>query len=173
MQHVQQVSSARRARRGFTLVELVLAMLILSLISTAVCYMLYAAMDADSFLRSTNTAQSEIELAMRRITNNIRESQAGSVVVGTSTLSTLTQSDVVDGYANGVIVSYALQPDPNTAGQQMLVETDQRYGANPLVHNVTVFNVAMVAGVPNLYQIDLKVGSQMIEERHFKVYGRN
>jgi hypothetical protein len=110
---------------------------------------------------------------MRRIANNIREGQSGSITVGASTLATLTQSDPTDGYPNGATVSYFLQADPNNASQQVLMENDQRFGSNILVHNVTTFTVAAVSGIAGLYQIDLVVGSQMIEERHFKVYARN
>jgi prepilin-type N-terminal cleavage/methylation domain-containing protein len=162
-----------RMRRAFTLIETILALTIFAMISLSVCILIVAAMNTDRVLRSTNTAQSEMEFAIGRISNNIRECQTGSLTVGTSTLSTLTQADVANGYSSGATVSYSLQADPNAAGQNMLMENDQRYGNNALVHNVKTFSVAAVSGVDGLYQIDLVVGSQMTEERHIKVFTRN
>jgi hypothetical protein len=144
----------------------------MAIISTAFFSLLFGALQGDSFMRSTNTAQSEIEFAMRRIANNLREAQSGSIVIGTSTLTTVTQADTIDGYPSGATVSYALQPDPTHPGQQMLIEADQRYGTNVLIHHVTTFTAAATS-TPALYQIDLIVGSQMQEERHFKVFARN
>jgi type II secretory pathway pseudopilin PulG len=156
-----------------TLVELLLALLIVSTLGTAVTILTVGAMDGDSALRKIGTAQSEIDVAVRRITNNLLECQSGSIVTGTSTLSTLTQADSADGFASGATVSYSLQNDPSATGQKMLMENDQRYGNNALVHNVTTFTVALVSGVSKLYQVDLVVSAPIPIERHFKVYARN
>ncbi len=98
---------------------------------------------------------------------------AGRVGIGSGTLSTLTQPHAADNCPVGATVLYALQPDPANAAQKVLQETDQRYGTNTLVHNVTTFSVTAVSGVPGLYQVDLVVGSPAIEECHDKVYSRN
>ncbi|HEY4330348.1 MAG TPA: prepilin-type N-terminal cleavage/methylation domain-containing protein [Phycisphaerae bacterium] len=164
-------ASPASPRRAFTLLELLLALTVTATISTAVCALIVATMSSDRFLRSTNAAQSEIELAVDRISNNIREAQSGSIIVGTSTLSTLTQPDQPNNYAAGATVAYSLQTDATT-GQKTLMENDHRYGNNALLHNVTTFTVTRVAGISSLYQIDLVVGSQLTEERHFKVFAR-
>jgi prepilin-type N-terminal cleavage/methylation domain-containing protein len=161
------------ARRAFTLIELILAMSILAIVGTAVVGLLFGASNTDRFLRSCSTAQSETDLALRRIINNIRTAQSGSIVVGTSTLSTLSAPDPADNYPSGATVSYALATDPANSSQNVLQETDQRYGTNTLVHNVTTFSVTAVSGVSSLYQVDLVVGSPSQEERHVKVYARN
>jgi len=158
--------------RAVTLVELLISVLVLAIVSTAITTLLFGAMNDNRYLESTGTAQSELELAMRRITNNIREAQTGAVVLGTSTLAMTTQPDSADGYPAGATVSYALQ-NSSVTGQKDLAETDQRYGTNVLVHNVTTFTVAAVSGIPDLYQIDMIVGTSPKEERHFKVYARN
>jgi len=162
-----------RTRRAFTLVELIVSLVIMAILSVAVCAMTFGAMNVDRFSRSTSSAQSEIELAMRRIANNLRTAQTGSITVGTNTCSSLTQADSTNSYPNGATVTYTLAADPNATGQQMLVETDQRFGTNTLLHNVTTFTVAAVSGIGGLYQVDLVVGSSMVEERHFKVFTRN
>lgn len=169
----QRSGLACRARCAFTLVELVLALLVLSVIAVAVCTMTFGAMNDDRYLRSANLGQSEVEMAMRRIANNIREAQTGSITLGTSTLSTLTQADTAHGYASGATVAYSLQTDATISTQKDLMENDQRYGNNVLVHNVTTFNVTAVSGITSLYQVDLVAGSQPVSERHFQVLGRN
>ncbi len=106
----------KASRRAFTLIEIITALTIITVLSTAVCTMLFGALNGDRFLRSTNAAQCEIELAMRRITNNIREGQAETMTVGTSTITTLTQADVVNGYPSGATVTYALQAESGECG---------------------------------------------------------
>jgi len=166
-----------RTRRAFTFLELMLALTIIAMLGSAVSFLIVGSMNADRFLRSTNSTQAELELAVDRISNNIREAQSGSISVGTGTLGTLTQADIGNGYPLGATVSYTLATDPNNATQMVLMENDQRYGNNILLHNVTTFTVAQVAGVAGLYQVDLVSGGQIagqrVEERHFKVLGRN
>ena len=161
-------------RAGFTLVELILALLITAIISLAACTLVFSALASDRYLRSAHSAQAEVELASRRIINNIREAQTGSIVIGTQTLTTITQADTADGYPNGVTVSYALQNDPNHAGQKQLVETDPRYGTNNVVaNNVTTFKVALVSGFTDFYQLDIVAGTSPVAERHVQVNTRN
>ncbi|MEI8194963.1 MAG: prepilin-type N-terminal cleavage/methylation domain-containing protein [Phycisphaerae bacterium] len=171
-----QSETDRRPRtpRGMSLVELIVALLILSLISTAVCTLTFGAFNTDRFLRVRNTALAEIELAAARMTNNIREAQTGSIVVGTGTLTTMTQADTAHGFPNGVTVSYSLRADPVNTGMSQIIENDPRYGAtNVLANNVSTFTVATVAGITGLYQVDIVINSKPIEERHLKIFCRN
>jgi type II secretory pathway pseudopilin PulG len=162
-----------RNRGAFTLVELMLALLVTLILSVGVCTLTAGALRTDKNVRAIVLGQNEVDLAMRRIVNNIKEAQTGSIVVGTGTLSTLTQPDSADGYSSGATVSYALAADASNAGQNDLVETDQRYGSNVLVHNVTTFSVAAVSGYTSLYQVDIVSGTTPVSERHEQVYGRN
>lgn len=160
--------------RGYTLIELIMAVTLLAIISVAVCMLTFGAFNTDRYLRTRNTSVAEIELATVRLANNIRAAQTGTITVGTGTLSTVTQADTAHGYPNGVTVSYALQTDPLHAGMKQLIENDPRYGTtNVLATNVATFTVAAVAGVTGLYQVDIVINSQPIEERHFQVLGRN
>ncbi|MGN6368982.1 MAG: PulJ/GspJ family protein [Phycisphaerae bacterium] len=160
-------------RRAFTLLELILGLVIMAIISTAVCALTTGSMNADRYMRAFTDSQSEVEFAMRRITNNIREAQTGSITFTATTLSTLTQADAAHGCSSGATVSYALRPDPSNASLRILVETDQRYGTNTLVHNVQTFSVSQVSGSSDLYQIDLVAGGTDQAARHFKVLARN
>jgi type II secretory pathway pseudopilin PulG len=155
-------------------VELIVALLIVALVSTAICAMTFGAMNGDRYLRFAYNTQSEIELASRRIVNNIHEAQTGSIVLATNSLTTVTQADVAHGYSSGATIVYSLQPDATTSTQNDLVENDPRYGGNNvLVHNVTTFTVAAVNNVSGLYQVDIVAGSPNVVERHFKVFTRN
>jgi prepilin-type N-terminal cleavage/methylation domain-containing protein len=164
---------------GFTLLELLLALAINCVIFTAVGVLVYGGVRTDSYLQSCNTAEAEVELAMRRIMHNLHTAQSGSITLGTGTLTIITAADnnSYNGttYPNGATVTYSLQTDPLHSTQKLLVESDPRYGntANTLAHNVTTFTIAAVSGVSDLYQVDLVTGTAPVAERHIKVFGRN
>ena len=162
----------KRRRFAFTLLELILSLVVLAIIS-AVCALTTGSMNVDRYMRACTDGQSEVEFAMRRIAGNLREAQSGSITFTATTLNTLTQSDPGHGYPNGATVSYSLLPDPSNLFQHILVENDQRYGTNTLVHNVTTFNVAQVPGFSSLYQMDIVAGAPNISERHIKALARN
>ena len=168
--------SAQRtgATPGFTLLELMLALAVNCVVFTAVGVLVYGGVRADSYLQSCNTTQAEVELAMRRMSNNLRTAQTGSITLGTGTFTTLTAPDTAHGYPNGATVVYSLVSDPLHSGQKLLNENDPRYGStNTLAHNVTTFNIALVTGFVDLYQVDLVTGTAPVVERHFRVQNRN
>jgi prepilin-type N-terminal cleavage/methylation domain-containing protein len=164
---------------GFTLLELLLALAINCVIFTAVGVLVYGGVRTDSYLQSCNTAEAEVDLAMRRMVHNLQTAQDNSITLGTSTFTIITgpDSNSYNGvtYPNGATVTYSLQNDPLHTGQKLLVENDPRYGstANTLAHNVTTFNIALVTGMSSLYQVDLVTGTAPVAERHFQVFGRN
>ena len=177
--------AAPRPGRAFTLAEMMVALAIVTVLGTAVTTLLFGTANTYRFVRDCGTAGSEMDLGVRRITNNLMEAQTGSIALGTTTvtsgsnsvtsatLATLTQADPANNYPAGAAVSYQLRADPAKAGQFVLSETDQRYGTNTLIHNVTTFNVTAVSGVPDLYQVDLILGDPLGQERHLQVYCRN
>ncbi len=158
-----------RARHAFTLLELIIALLIFTIISTAVCVLTVGAMNTDRFLRSANTAQAEAEIAMRRIVHNLQTAQTGSIAIGTgTTIQLITQPDSTSGYPSGATITYSVN------ASKQLIENDPRLnGNNVLANNVSTFTIAYVTGFADLYQVDLVINSQPITERHFKVYNRN
>lgn len=161
--------------RGFTLMEIILALTILAVVGVAVCTLTLGAMNDDRYLRKTAAYQAEAELAIRRISNNIRSAQTGTIVLGTTQiLTTQTQADASNGYPNGATVYYTLQNDPVNSGKKQLLETDPRYGTNNvLANNVTTFTVTTVSGNSDLYQVDLIIAGTPPVERHVQVFNRN
>ncbi|HVX87111.1 MAG TPA: prepilin-type N-terminal cleavage/methylation domain-containing protein [Phycisphaerae bacterium] len=129
-----------RIRRAFTLVELLLALAIIAVTSTAVVAMLSAAARTSSVINAEASTEWELDAALRRITQEVRTCAAGSLVVstdasGNATFSLVTQPDVNNNAYN---VSYALATAAD--GTRQVVETDPRYGTSVLVHNVQTWD---------------------------------
>ena len=165
---------AGRPRSAFTLVELLVSLAIIAMISVAVSTMTVGAINSDRYIRAANTAQAESELSMRRMANNLRSAQTGTISIGTSTFTCISQPDASNGYPSGATVVYSLQNDPQNSSQKVLIENDPRYGStNILAHNVTTFTIVLVSGYTDYYQVDLVLGTTPPQERHFRVYNRN
>jgi len=166
--------------QGMTLVETLVALVIFSLLMTAGYTLLSGTLRADRYLRSANTTESEVELAIRRITNNLRTAApyasmvpvAGSAVGTTSsTLTTLTQPDPNNSNQQ-YVVSYRLQ-------NNQLIENDSRYGSGTAADNVLCNNVAsfqakvMASSSPMMIQITLTTNGPQAVSRVFQVMCRN
>src|SRR4051812_21532143 len=85
-----------RARRAVTLVELLLALAVVAMLSTAVTTMLAGAADTHLYVNNETDAMSQIENPYRRILHNARTASSlttpSSGTLGTS-LTLQTQSD--------------------------------------------------------------------------------
>jgi prepilin-type N-terminal cleavage/methylation domain-containing protein len=130
-------------RRGFTLVELLVALAIVAVTSTAIVAMLSAAAQTSGVITAQGATEWEIDAAMRRITQQVRMCAAGSLAVttdasGNPTFSLITQPDVNNNSYN---VSYALATASD--GTQQVTETDPRYGTSVLVHNVVSWDARL------------------------------
>jgi prepilin-type N-terminal cleavage/methylation domain-containing protein len=161
--------------RGLTLIETILSLVVFSLLSLAGFTVLQGALNTDRYLRSANTTESEIELATRRITNNLRTAAAMSAPTTTaasSTLSITTQPD-----ANNSNTSYTVSYSVNSSNQ--LVETDSRYGSgasatNVLLNNVAGFSVQLQSTTsPKVITVTVTTSAPQAVSRSFKVYCRN
>jgi prepilin-type N-terminal cleavage/methylation domain-containing protein len=130
-------------RRAFSLLELLLALAIIAVTSTAITAMLAAAAKTSSLVTAQGTAQWELDAAMRRITQQVRMSAKGSLTVGTDSSGNPTFSLVTQPDANAFtyLVGYALTTDPN--GTRQFVETDPRYGTNVLVHDLQAYDARL------------------------------
>ncbi len=164
-------TSRNASRRGMTLLELTLAMLLFSLISTAVCSLIFATLKTNTFLLTQAGAISQVDLALSRMAYNIRTAGAAptyGTVNGFPTLS-ITKSGV------GTITYYV---DANTN----LVESDPRYnvGSTPniLVKGLGSSGFSCTVTAPSSTQnntvvvINLVMNAGQIVERHMTVAAR-
>jgi prepilin-type N-terminal cleavage/methylation domain-containing protein len=130
--------SLKERGRAVTLVELLVALTVLAVISTAVTVLLTGAADAHQYVNTECDAMAQVENAYRRILHNVRA--ASDVLAPTdtavgSTLSVATQMDSTYSATVAPTVTYSV-----VGGN--LVETDDRYGTNNvLVENVKTFSV--------------------------------
>lgn len=155
--------------------ELMIGLTIFSIMATAVFGMLMGAMNTDRYLRAANTTESEVELATRRITNNLRTASAMATPTTTTagnTLSITTQPDSGNGNAT-YSVSYSI----NASNQ--LIETDSRYGAgaagnNVICNNVATFSVQLqTVSSPKVIRVTLTTSGPQAVTRSFQVTCRN
>ena len=160
----------KQAGRGFTMVELVMALVIVAVISTAVAALVAAGGNSSSYVTSTNDAVWQVDNACRRMTYNLRmasalDSPAGTT--GTNTFTLHTQKD--PSYSNTAQqVIYAVD------GNNNLTENDARFGTSALVKNVTSFTVTRLSTTaPTSVQITITAGTTSSVTRTFTVLCRN
>jgi prepilin-type N-terminal cleavage/methylation domain-containing protein len=131
----------RRRGRGLTLVELLVALAVVAVTSTAVVAMIQGAARVNTAINAGMTAGWDVEAALLRMTQQLRLATAVSVPTGTSAgtaFSLTTQPDAANNNAT-YAVTYALVTAAD--GSQQLQETDPRYGTSVLIRNVQSFSV--------------------------------
>jgi prepilin-type N-terminal cleavage/methylation domain-containing protein len=149
-------SPKRKARsRGTTLVELMVALAVVAVLSSAVAVMLAGAGKTYQWVNTQADAMSDVENAFRRILHNVRTASAltaPSSGVLTNTLTVQTQADPSYGNAPAT-VTYAIV-DGN------LVETDTRDESSAiLVRGVSAFTVQRTGTAPTQVAITITSGS--------------
>lgn len=156
-----------------TLVELLMALSILAVVSTAVVSMLHAGAQESGVLTNAMSSQWEVEAAIGRIVQEGRVCTSLSVPTGVSggtAFSLVTEPDPNNNNTTYTI-SYALA---TVNGVQQLQETDSRYGTSTLLHNVQSFNVRTKnAGAPQVVIIALTAGNSPAVARTFRITPRN
>jgi prepilin-type N-terminal cleavage/methylation domain-containing protein len=154
---VPNANNARRfgVRGAFTLVELMTTLVIFALIATAATSMMASSANTQRYVNNNVTANSQVELAFRRIVENIRSSSQCACPNATE-IDLVTQPDSSGTVYN---ISYTL------VGTQ-LIESDDRYGTNVLCTNVSTFspvhvvsttNPALLSANPSIFQLTLEV----------------
>ena len=153
----------------FTLVELLTATAVISIVSTAVATMLFGAMNTSRYVIGSGDSVWQIEDASRRISFILRMSSsldAPATTTPTHSFTIHTQADSSNGNTT-YQDSYAL------SGTN-LSETDSRYGTNTILQNVSSFTVTRLStSSPTSVQIDITAGSQKSLTRSFIVLCRN
>ncbi len=167
MRDVMKRSQAERG--GFTLVETILALVIIAMVSAAVMVLITGSAKATAYVNNTTDEVSQVELACRRITHNIRTASALNAPTTTtagSTLTTVTQQDPNNANAT-YTVTYTL-----SAGN--LTENDTRFGTSVLVRNVSSFSVTrQTMTAPTTVLVTITVGATPPVTRTFVVMCRN
>jgi prepilin-type N-terminal cleavage/methylation domain-containing protein len=157
-------------KSAFTLVELLLALVIMAVLSVAVTTLLMGAARTDLYVSQESRAVSEAENALRRIIYNLRTASAVSSPATGVTASALTLATQPDS-ANGnqpYPVTYALSGTD-------LTESDSRYNngatANTIAEHVSLFQVVHTSN--SLITITITIGTSPAVTRSVTVYCRN
>lgn len=161
--------SLPRRSRAFTLIELMIALVIFALIAVAGTYLLLASCDTQQYVQNSAAADSEVEFARQRITENIRAATA--VVISGSTITiTSPPSSLISG--GTFTITYSILG--STLTETYLNNTNnQTYTSGTLVHNVTQFSVSKLAANPKAFQLVLTAGTTPSVQRTFVAFARN
>ena len=158
--------SSFRRKTGFTLLEVILALVIITLLSTAVTALITGAANASRYVTTTGDAVWQLDNAARRMTYNLSMASVLDSPTNTTLTNTFTIHTQPDaGNSNTTYqVSYAL------SGTN-LQETDPRYGTNTIAQNVTTFSVTRVTTTaPSTLTLTITAGDVT---RTFTVMCRN
>lgn len=136
-------------RRGFTLVELMISLIIFALVASAAGSLLYSTLNTNTYVSSATGAASQVDLAMDRMIENLR-SASWAQAYSPNQLYLKTENDPNNNNQPDTL-EYSL----NSSAQ--LTETNTLYGSTPLVlaSNVQTFSVTLLKTGPTLYRITL------------------
>jgi prepilin-type N-terminal cleavage/methylation domain-containing protein len=162
---------ARRATRvrGVTLVELLVALAVVAVLSTAVAVLLAGAGNTHQYVNTEADAMSNVENAFRRMLHNVRTASALTAPSsGTLTNALTVQTQPDPSYGNvAATVTYAIS-------NGNLVETDSRYaGSSILVPGVSAFTVQRTGTTPTQLNISITSGTTPAVTRAAMVTCRN
>jgi type II secretory pathway component PulJ len=131
---------ARKTWRAATLVELLVAIAVVALLSTAVAVLLGGAGRTNQYVNSETDAMAQVENAYRRILHNLRTASALAVPSNLTQTNTLTLSTQPDpNYGNvAATVTYSIS-------NGSLLENDSRFGTSTLITSVQTFSVTRVS----------------------------
>jgi prepilin-type N-terminal cleavage/methylation domain-containing protein len=157
---------------GFTLVELIVALVVISIISVAVTQMVVGAAETSLYVTNGTDSISQVETAYRRILHNLRTcSQITATTANSLTLQ--TQNDPNFNNAPRTVtysVSGGILTEQNvgTSGTTTTTTNSQ------LVFGVTNFFVTVVnTTTPKTVQIEITAGTSPVVDRTATIYCRN
>jgi prepilin-type N-terminal cleavage/methylation domain-containing protein len=152
-----------------TLVELLVALAIVAVLSTAVAVMLAGASQTNSYVNKETDAMSSVENANRRILHNVRTASkviSPSDNITTHSIHIQTQNDPAYGNAPAD-VTYSVDSNGN------LIENDSRFGTNTLVTGVSIFNVQRINTAPSQFNVTITSGTTPPVTRTISITCRN
>jgi prepilin-type N-terminal cleavage/methylation domain-containing protein len=165
-------STANRAR-AFTLVELLAALTIMSVLSVAIVALLIGAARTNAYVKTESDSVAHAEMALRRILHNLRTASTITQPPAAETSSTLTLATQPDSANSNATytVTYALQGN-------RLTESDPRFnvGGTPstIARNVSAFEVRRNSTTaPQTVTLTITIGTSSAVTRSVTVYCRN
>ena len=168
----------KRYRRAMTLVELLMALSIMGVVSTAVFSMIHAAGNVSSVVTTSIGNDTELQTAIERMVQEGRTcvtlTAPTSTTAGT-TLSFVSQPDATNGNQS-YDISYTLSGTNLQETQYLHNTTTARFAVatTTIIHNVQSFSVALKsAGTPQVAVVTLTVGTQPPATRTFRITPRN
>jgi prepilin-type N-terminal cleavage/methylation domain-containing protein len=166
---MRSTGTSRPRHGGFTLAELMAALIIFALVSMAGTYLMAALGNTRQYVQSGTTSDSEVAFATQRITENIRAATAVSFSASSLTI-TSPPSALISGGTFTITYSVA-----GTTLVEICTNntSNQTYSSGVLVHNVQQFSVTQVPANTKAFQIVLGAGTTMIVQRTFVAFGRN
>jgi prepilin-type N-terminal cleavage/methylation domain-containing protein len=169
----KQLRGLRSRLGGFTLAELMVAMMIFVLVAMAGAYLIAALARTQNYVEGNVASTSQVEFAVQRIIENIRSANAMSTSGSSTTTITITSppSPLISDAT--FTITYTGSAGGNLTETYVNNTTHATYSSGVLVDNVTQFTIAPVSGVPDAYQITLNAGSVAPIQRTFVVFGRN
>jgi prepilin-type N-terminal cleavage/methylation domain-containing protein len=158
----------RQKWRGFTLVELITALVIIAILSVAVGTLVLASGETTAFVKNSANTVTDVDNACRRMAFNLRMASSLDSPTNSTPTNTFTIKTQLDSGAAHV-VSYQVDSSNN------LTEIDgDRFGTTTLVKNVTAFTVTRVTTTaPSKFTITLTAGTSPSVTRTFTVLSRN
>jgi len=165
-------------RAGMTLVEMLMALAILAVVSTAVLSMIRVAGAVNGTVNNSMTNDLEVESAIARILGAGRTCASMTVPSSTSqgtTFSLQTQPDMANGNAS-YDITYTFANGQLTETQYLHGTTTPRFNAATavLIHDLRTFSVCLKsATAPQVAVIVMTVGVGPPALRTFRVTPRN
>ena len=164
-------TNTKKFRRAYTLVELLVALAVISIMAVAVFTMTMGAAKTSLYVTAGTDTISQVETAYRRIMHNLRTSSSISAPAAQQTpVSTLMLKTQPDSNNSNTMydVSYTLS-------NGSLVETDSRYlSANTLVTGVTAFTITRnTLTTPETVTMTITAGTSPSISRTVTIYCRN
>jgi hypothetical protein len=159
------------AARGLSLLEMILALTIFTIISIAVSGLIFATIKSSTFLQTQSAAVSQVDFSLSRIVYNIRTAAAAPAWSTVNTFPTLSITKSGVG-----TITYHVDAGGN------LVESDPRYnvGATPniLIQKLSASGFSCSITPPSATQtntlvlINLVMNAAQPVERHMTVASR-
>jgi prepilin-type N-terminal cleavage/methylation domain-containing protein len=145
-------ASRREADAGFTLVELMVATMVMAIIATAILSVLYRSFKDTSIVTNRAQQQNDGRLALERMTKDIREAQSLNIQTPNEIQVTLVNGDTHDWSLVGTTIQYSL----NGAAPQTVVTDIQNTAVGDDLFAYAMSN----SSVTNTVTITIQIGTK-------------